>query len=364
MPLSLERVQKAGANNICTMPIVEEEEMENTAATIIASSNDSKAEADGDGDDGDDDDTNQQHLLVSQFLSFTGTTDEEVARQYLCMSDYGLEDAVNSFWAASNTNITTTTTTTTMNYVVGEENDSVDEGGRDDENNCNDEPAEGDGTIQLGSKSLEGQTRTGSSSLREKINSNELQEGSSEQFSDPDDYDYILSEGMEGDDENALIEEKQVDIQSDNDNDDGDNSSDEVVDSSPDYDYLGLDSVYEVAEEEEDEEEHENDHSQITTTTSLFHYNNAEDSGVRDNAIPANNDPNGIYPTKGHKVDIQPMIVEDDDDDGVEEFEDLGEEYILGTMMVRVLQARHVKVCINPQIMSLCVLRASYLLVI
>ena len=336
--------------------------MEDTVATIIASSNDSKAEADG--DDGDDDDTNQQHLLVSQFLSFTGTTDEEVARQYLCMSDYGLEDAVNSFWAASSTTITTTTTTTTMNYVVGEENDSVDEGGRDDENNCNDEPAEGDGKIQLGSKSSEDQTRTGSRSLHEKINNNELQEGSSEQFSDPDDYDYILSDGMEGDDDDVAIEEKQVDIQRVYDNDDGDNSSAEILDSSPDYDYLGLDSVYEVAELEEDEEEHENEHSQIITTTSLFHDNKSEDSGVRDNAIPANNDPNGIYPTKGHKVDIQPMIVEDDDDDGVEEFEDLGEEYILGTMMVRVLQARHVKVCINPQIMSLCVLRASYLLVI
>ena len=321
--------------------------MENTAATIIASSNDSKAEADG--DDGDDDDTNQQHLLVSQFLSFTGTTDEEVARQYLCMSDYGLEDAVNSFWAASNTNITTTTTT---NYIVGEESDSVDEGEREDENNCNDEPAEGDGKIQLGPRSSEDQTRTGSSSLREKINNNELQEGSSEQFSDPDDYDYILSDGMECDDDdddgggggNVLVEEKQFDIQSDYDNDDGDNSSDEVVDSSPDYDYLGLDSVYEVAEEEEDEEEHENDHSQITTTTSLFQDNKSEDADVGDNSIPINDDPNGIYPTKGHKVDIQPMIVEDDDDRD-EEFEDLGEEYILGTMMVRVLQARHVKVC-------------------
>jgi hypothetical protein len=62
---------------------------------------------------------------------------------------------------------------------------------------------------------------------------------------------------------------------------------------------------------------------------------------VTDNPILTNNDPNAIYPTKGHNVDMH-----DGDDDDDDEVADIGEEYILGTMMVRVLQARHVKVCV------------------
>ena len=276
---------------------------DNDADDSLVISNNSHADDD---DDGGlllrDHHPNNENILISQFLAFTGTSDNEVARQYLEMSDNNaLENAVNLFWVA----------TTTNNNVNHED-------GHDDEPTM---------TMEIEEEEEENNNNNNNN------NTIVLQEGS-DHFSEEPDYDHLLAE----EDADDAVKETQADVHRDDDDDDDDDdntsSSIGLVDSSPDYDYLGLDSVF-----DEDNVDEENDHPQVATWTRHVHENRVGDTN--DLVVSDNPDPNGIYPTKGHNVDIH-----DDDDDDDEE-EDIGEEeYILGTMMVRVLQARHVKVCV------------------
>lgn len=324
----------------------------------IASCADADNDNDADNDDGNDN-------LIPQFLSFTGTSDNEVARQYLQMSDNILENAVTLFWAAD-TATTTTTTASTTSPTMNNDDDNGDDGEGEGGENVDrvdgvanstgicgriengaamavEEEAEVvvDETIQLTTteNDIEGEddqisTNDNSRSITcddEIMPSNNAEEEGSEHFSEPD-YEYLLSNEDEDDGAGAVVDE--------------DNSSEEMVYSSPDYDYLGLESVY---EEEDEEEGNVSEHSQevAALTTTLIQ------DAVSDNPMPAN-DLNSIYPTKGHKVDLQPVTTDDD-----EEVEDSGEEYILGTMMVRVLQARHVKVCVSRSFCSRAALLES-----
>lgn len=292
------------------------------------------------------DDDDDEITLMDQFLSFTGNTDIEVARQYLKMSENRLEDAVNLFWVATTTNNDTSDTEYDTDVaaaaVVGGElllpMMAVD--GRVEE---------ADETIQLSvstpSSSSEGAgTSNNADTDEERMIFNKENEAGSEHFSVEPDYDYLMADAHV--DIDNVVEEKRVAILS-NDNDDKSCSSLGFLESSPNYEYLDLDSLYE-------EEIEEKELPQAAITTRLNH------ERVGD-ANATNNDPNGIYPTKGHKVDIQSMSM--DADEKEEEIEDMGEEYILGTMMVRVLQARHVKVCIFSGILRSSMFLRSPLLI-
>ena len=105
---------------------------------------------------------------------------------------------------------------------------------------------------------------------------------------------------------------------------------DDLVDSEPDYDYLAEESSSDLPSEEPD----------YYDALGLDCENDVEN----DQCNERGNDYNDVSQT--------PMFnaVENDEyyhHGVVEEGEDLGEEYILGTLMVRVLQARNLKVSVN-----------------
>jgi hypothetical protein len=140
----------------------------------------------------------------------------------------------------------------------------------------------------------------------DEIVTDELDEGHSIQTSEPD-YDHLLVE--DGDDNDSCDE-----YGSHNDNDDGDDDdSDDVASSTPDYDHLG--EVEELA-------------STAASPLRAQHHDGMMKNNTHDS-------PSEINTKDGNDYDAEGDVVDEDDD--------LGEEYILGTMMVRVLQARDIK---------------------
>ena len=230
--------------------------------------------------------------ILSQFLSPTVSTDAEAARQSVHTSGDDFDGAGSSF---------------------AEMSDGGDGGGGDgrggigcvngtDECDVIDASGDIDGDGNIAEASDDG----GGGGFGTAINNDDIIGGGGDfsvQMSEPD-YDHLQVEDDDDDDDDA---ERRSDDGS------GIGSSDDAA-SSPDYDHLGLGY---------NEEE-------IVAPASSFQ--------DHDNGIVKNNKKEGpvveVKAVDGHHCEAG---------EG-EEVDDLGEEYILGTMLVRVLQARDVKV--------------------
>ena len=206
--------------------------------------------------------------LIDEFLSFTGTTTKDVAKQYLEMASNNLEVAISLFLEVGEEQ--------QHSEELANNGEAVDTTGDNDANNV------------------------GVEDERSSIN-----------LSEPD-YDHLVT-----DENDTTFDTLCHDIIGDAQKSSAVEDVEDDIDISPDYDHLAA-----------------------------AQYDNlgldcAELSAAVFDEFAAS-------PTKDIVKGNSKEISEDDDQEYnfyAEEVIDDGEEYILGTMMVRVLQARHVKVC-------------------
>ena len=140
--------------------------------------------------------------------------------------------------------------------------------------------------------------------------------------SEPD-YDYLVEERSISQNNNN---EQNNNINEQNNEFDDSRSCDESMPSTPDYDNLGADCVEEEIQFQQYNQHQEQNDINVAHTVSTFP------------VIPSANDFDNIgsddHQEDGHHLDI--------------DYEAIGEDYILGTLMIRVLQARNLRVSFFP----------------
>ena len=158
------------------------------------------------------------------------------------------------------------------------------------------------------------------------MSNNELLEELSSSSSEPD-YDYLVEERSISQNNNE--QDNNTNEQSNNEFDDS-RSCDESMPSTPDYDNLGADCEEEEVQFQQYNQHQEQNDVNVAQTISAF----------------------PVIPTENEFDNIGSNDHQEDDDHIDIDYEAIGEDYILGTLMVRVLQARNLRVSFFPRYLA------------